>query len=828
VVRRIPIRAKVAGALAVPLVGLAAAAGAGVSSNTSQAENVTSQAELATASIGHAGLIGILQNEHNLALVEMLDLADAIELEVTDQDVARQETDAANGALRRGVAGQTDALRDDYGTALLVLEDLPAVRAEVDAALRRPGPLNRDEAHEVFERYTDMVSAFFASHDRFTLVVDDPELRQGDDLLHFSSHATDATAQLVEQVLYTSSGFNGIDQPVEAAAIARLQRDVGAHLNSVRVKGTGDYFTAADELLSNPRVAELPVFIDDAIRNGGKVDPVELLATTPLGPAGGHPEFGAEVAERLDARADALHDAAEARRRLYLGGAFALVGLALLIAWWVSRSITGPLRDLSIKARQIATYRLPAAVEDILIAPSGEDLVVPETEPIVVASRDEVADVAGAFNDVQHAAIGLAVEQAALRRNVAESYVNLGRRNQNLLGRLIDGLGALERCETDPQRLDQIRKLDHLATRIRRNADSLLVLSHPRSTPGTHAPVEIADVVRAALGEIENYERVLVRSLDPAMVLGGASADIAHLLAELIENGLRHSPPRELVEVSGRGTSAGYALSVVDHGLGMSPEDIERANQRLAGKESFTVTPAKYLGHYVAAVLAARHGIKVQLQGSVVVGIAALVTLPGPLLADGSRSLSPRAAPAAAAPPPRTPLGPALQAAPLDMADDDEAGGTPSAEDVREAVALLRSGRAPTRPTQPVIAARSTERPASGLAGRNGMTRSPLVIPDPAANGDANGGGSRPVPERTASGLVRRVRGAHVPTGAAVAQPPTARARVLGESAGAPSTTSVDGPEFHRFLTSLVGGVQRSLDGQGAADGDAQDTRDER
>ncbi len=824
-VRRIPIRAKVAGALAVPLIGLAAVAGTGVSSNASQADSVAGQAELAVASIGHAGLIGILQNERNLALVEMLDLADYIELEVTDQDVARQETDAANAALRRGVAGQTDALRDDYGTALLVLEDLPEVRAEVDAARRRPGPLNRDRAHEVFERYTMMVEAFFASHDRFSLVVDDPALRQGDDLLHFSSHATDATAQLVEQVLYTSSGFNGIDQPVEVAAIARLQRDVAAHLNVVRVKGTGDYFPAADELLNNPRVTDLPEFIDDAIRTEGTVDPVELLGTTPLGPDGGHAEFGAAVAEVLDARADALHDAAEARRRLYLGGAFALLGLALLIAWWVSRSITGPLRDLSIKARQMATYRLPAAVEDILIAPSGEDLVMPEADPIVVATRDEVADVAGAFNDVQHAAIGLAVEQAALRRNVAESYVNLGRRNQNLLGRLIDGLGTLERLETDPQRLDQIRKLDHLATRIRRNADSLLVLSHPSSTPGMHAPVEIADVVRAALGEIENYERVLVRSLDPAMVLGGASADIAHLLAELIENGLRHSPPRELVEVSGRRTPTGYALNVVDHGLGMSPEDIERANQRLAGKESFTVTPAKYLGHYVAAVLAARHGVKVQLQGSVVVGIAALVELPGSLLAGDSRALPAPSTPALDAPPPGASPEPAPVAGPIDVPAGDEAGSTPSADDVREAVALLRSGGAPTRPVQPLAAARPPERQTSGLAGaRNGITRSPLVIPDP----DTNGDGGPPLPERTASGLVRRVRGAHVPAGAAVAQPPSARARGLGESAGAPSTPAVDGPEFHRFLTSLVGGVQRSLDGQSAADGEADDTRDER
>jgi signal transduction histidine kinase len=819
--------------LAVPLVGLAAAAGAGVSANADEASSISRQAELATASIGHAGVIGLLQNERNLALVEMLGLADDFELEVTDQEVARQQTNEATAALRRGISGQSDALRDDYATALTVLDDLPGVRANVDAARRLPGLANRDRAHEVFQSYTTMVSTFFTSHDRFALVVDDRSLRQGDDLLHYSSHAADATAQLMEMVLYIGSSPGGLDEPAEAAAIARLQRDVGKNNDVVRVKGTGDYLAPTEDLLANPRVAGLPVLIDDLIERGGAVDPAELLATTPLGPDGGYPAFREGVVEVLDAKADALHDAAESRRRLYLGGAFALVAVALLIAWAVSRSITRPLRDLSIKARQIANYRLPAAVEEILLAPPGEDLVVPETDPIVVSARDEVADVAGAFNDVQHAAVGLAVEQAALRRNVAESYVNLGRRNQNLLGRLIDGLGDLARGETDPARLDQIHRLDHLATRIRRHADSLLVLSQADTAPGFQAPVEIAEVVRAALGEIENHERVLVRSLDPAMLPGAASTDLAHLLAELIENGLRHSPPRELVDVSGRAGASGYAINIVDHGLGMAPEDIERANQRLAGTESFTVTPAKYLGHYVTAVLAARHGIKVRLQGSVVVGIAALVELPPSLLTASpaaDRTLLPH--------PPSALPAPVPAPAPVDVMGSDELGFTPSAEDVRNAVALLRAGNAPRRPTWPAArpvpsipysggTALPARRPVSSV---NAGARPLVVVPDEVTAGAP----PAPAPERTASGLIRRVRGAHVPT--AAAQPATgagaapgpapAPANGNGEAAPAaqagPGAPRIDGAEFQRFLTSLVSGVQRSLDGRGPDDADTR------
>jgi signal transduction histidine kinase len=826
VVRRIPIRAKVAGALAIPLVGLAAAAGIGVSANTAEARNVTRQAELATASIGHAGLIGALQNERNLAALEMLGLADAIELEVVDRAEARNLTDTASTALHHEITGQSGALRDDYRAALASLADLADVRARVDARVVAPGPANRDEAHQVFASYTAMVATLFASHDRFSLVVDDAGLRQGDDLVHYASHATDAVAQLAEQLIHTGSGPGGVDRPAEAAQIAELRRDVERNNAVVRVKGSGDYAGPAEELLANPRVTGLPAFADDAIDRGGPVDPAALLAVTPLGPDGGYMTFRDAVVEVLDARADDLRAQADMRRRWYLGSALAVVAAALLTAWWVSRSITRPLRDLSVKARQMATYRLPTAVQDILDAPPGEDLVIPEAEPIVVRARDEVADVAGAFNDVQHAAVGLAVEQAALRRNVAESYVNLGRRNQNLLSRLLDVVGDLERGESDPERTAQLYRLDHLATRIRRNAESLLVLSQADSASGWQPPVQMADVVRAALGEIENYERVLVRSLDPALVLGGASADLAHLLAELIENGLRHSPPRELVEVSGRASARGYAINIVDHGLGMTPDDIERANQRLAGSESFTVTPAKYLGHYVTAVLAARHSIKVRLQGSVVLGIAALVELPAALIADG--------VPVAPSP------DPTVDGATRVAADAREA---PSRDDLLHAVALLRSrGGAPAAAREPAAVApllhvtttAATDlaplwaRPVAPSPTRSGggvtpaVAATPGVAPSPGRPDEVMTGQPPEhgrTPERTASGLVRRVRGAHVPVAVAAARSaaspaPPSPAPLTGEGAAA----RVDGAEIQRFLTSLVGGVQRSLDAQSSAD----------
>ncbi len=789
-VRRIPIRAKVAGALAIPLVALVVGAAMGASANAAQASQVMHQADLATASIGHAGLISALQDERNLALIEMLGLSGRIQLDPADLEAARDATDAAHTALHSEIADQTDTLRDDYAVALESLDQLDGVRARVDAATEDgTGQPDRDEAHEVFSAYSDMIGTLFASHDRFSLVVDDAALRQGDDLVHYSSHATDAVAQLVERLLFWGSSPGGIDEPEEAARVAEAARDVERNNAVVRTKGTGPYTQAADTLLASPRVTGLLDYADQAVRTG-EVDPNALLDTTPLGPEGGYAAFRDQVAGVLDTEATRLADEADARRRLYWAAVLVVLAGAVGVAYVVSRSITRPLRHLSQEAGATASYRLPAAVQDILDAPAGTDVAVPELPPHAAGPRDEVGDVARALDDLQRSALTLAVEQAALRRNVAESYVNLGRRSQNLLSRLLDSVGELGRTETDPDRLDQMYRLEHLANRIRRNAESLLVLSEPVAPARWQPPVQVSDVVRAALGEIENYERVVVRTLEPAMVRGGSSTDLTHILAELIENALRHSPPRELVEVSGHTGEGGYDISVVDHGLGMTPEDLRRANQRLAGAESFTVTPARYMGHYVTAVLAARHGVSVRLHGSVVAGITALVTLPPTLLTDHPDH------PAAS-----RPLG---EPDPLAGSwPDDPLPEHPTAHDVRAAVALLRTRTA--APTRETVTANLRAPAVDAIVPRHWPARSERERPVAAAPGTGSArlvGGptardrAGETAGRTASGLVRRV-----PT-----SPPPAGARATR-------------PEMERFLTSLGGRMPPAPDGTEAGPG---------
>jgi hypothetical protein len=205
---------------------------------------------------------------------------------------------------------------------------------------------------------------------------------------------------------------------------------------------------------------------------------------------------------------------------------------------------------------------------------------------------------------------------------------------------------------------------------MRRNAESLLVLAGIDPPRKWTAPVRVTDAIRAALGEVEDYQRVTVRAVEPTTVLGSAAADLAHLLAELIENALIFSPPDQTVEIRGRVQPAGYTLAVIDSGLGMPPEELARANRRLAGAESFTIAPSKYLGHYVAGNLAARHGINVTLHNSPGHGITATVNLPPTLLTTEPTGLPEGGAPALQNPPAALPPAePAGIGAPLSAFD---------------------------------------------------------------------------------------------------------------------------------------------------------------
>ncbi|KUN97648.1 histidine kinase [Streptomyces caeruleatus] len=344
-------------------------------------------------------------------------------------------------------------------------------------------------------------------------------------------------------------------------------------------------------------------------------------------------------------RADLLSHDAEVDLVAYLVAGAVMAALVAGVAAFASRSLTRPLGALAEAAHDVARNRLPATVARIQQSPQDHGELFPpadapdDSDARLLGGAAEIAEVAASLQQVELTALRLASQQAGLRRNTTESLANLGRRNQNLVRRQLSLITRLERQELDPDALAELFELDHLATRMRRNAESLLVLAGLNPPRPTAAPADGLEVVQSAVAEVEQYRRVLIATVEPVRVRGHAVADVAHLLAELIENGLTFSPPVEPVEVHGWHDTEDdtYCFAVVDHGIGMSEADRERANARLsdAGEGAFLAAPARFLGHLVVGRLAHRlgEGTHVHLFDTPGGGLSALLALPRRLLA---------------------------------------------------------------------------------------------------------------------------------------------------------------------------------------------------
>ena len=309
---------------------------------------------------------------------------------------------------------------------------------------------------------------------------------------------------------------------------------------------------------------------------------------------------------------------------------------SVYLAVAASRSITRPLATLAAEADAVAAERLPEAVQRVQAADPNEPPRPPAPVQVPARATEEIRSVATALDRLQSAAYGLATEQAVQRRDTIESLANLGRRNQNLIRRQLGFITSLEREEIDPAALANLFELDHLATRMRRNAASLLVLVDASSPRQWSQAVSVADVIRAAVSEVEEYRRVSLRRVDDVMVSGSAIGSIAHLLSELIENGLTFSPPDTEVEVQGRRLGDGYLIAITDQGVGMSTEELRLANSRLRGEGDFIAAPTRFLGHFVVGKLAHGTKVEVELLPSPVTGVTARVTLPASVLSGST------------------------------------------------------------------------------------------------------------------------------------------------------------------------------------------------
>jgi signal transduction histidine kinase len=273
-------------------------------------------------------------------------------------------------------------------------------------------------------------------------------------------------------------------------------------------------------------------------------------------------------------------------------------------------------------------------------------------------------------------AVRVAGREAALRRSIADMFLNLARRSQSLIERQLEVIDELEISGSEAEVRARLGELDHLATRMRRNAENLIILSGSEPARRWRRPIGLVDVVRAAVEEVKEHTRVELLPIDQVQLAGHAAADVMHLLAELIENAVTFSAPGTKALVAGQPLPAGYLLEIEDQGLGMTDEQLVKVNQRLAKPPDIDFALAKMLGFFVVTQLAAKHGIKVQLRHSWYGGITALVLLPKALIVPPPAELAPPPAGEAARRRDRSPVA-AIANRPPPTEDGREAGADP-------------------------------------------------------------------------------------------------------------------------------------------------------
>ncbi|WP_433663668.1 nitrate- and nitrite sensing domain-containing protein [Nocardia sp. CA-128927] len=531
----------------------------------------------------------------------------------------RGKVDAALAAITSAAAGDAPGA-DQVRSALGQLNLLANTRTQIDS--------RRVSRQVVFQFYTDGVTAL----NRLALGLDqarDPQIQRGLQALY----ALGAAKEEVDKErgflngVFTAGRFNG-GEYVQFMEIRSTKLAGFTAFSRYATKSQQAKLDAA-MLSDNATKADQSETIAIASSDGPMVREVDPMTwwTQMSSVLDEQRTVQQAVGDDVQARADSLRAAAATKLIAFLVvSAIAIAAMIVLVITSV-RAIVRPLAALAGEADDVATRRLPQVIE----AWSRADDSRPEAPMPVLApagASTEIAAVAGALDRVQTTAFELASQQALVRRNTTESMANLARRNQNLVRRQLGLISEFEREELDPKGLSNLFELDHLATRMRRNAESLLVLVGEASPRRWAQPIALSDVIRAGLSEVDDYRRVVLRRVDDVMITGAVVSELAHMLAELIENGLAFSPPDLEVEIYGRRVPHGYLLAVVDHGVGMPMDQLAQSNARLRGEQDFIVAPTRYLGHYVVGRLAERLGIDVELNVSPVSGIVARMSLP--------------------------------------------------------------------------------------------------------------------------------------------------------------------------------------------------------
>ncbi|MES4900828.1 MULTISPECIES: ATP-binding protein [unclassified Streptomyces] len=628
---RWPFRRKLNVLVIVPVAVVGVLLAVGVTSEVGQAQDASRTADVVRDSERVAELINDLQSEHRQALLLSVQhdaLRPGTALPSTNAyRKAQRKTDDQASAVRSAFSEQgvpkEEAQALEYVRGLAVLRD-KVERGSVSAAGISPAYASAVEylidgigldtssgtSSSSIIKLLDAVLRADAAHAAFESGVFSAQTQDANALTEYS-HAVSAHAVYD----YQAERFSRIATRSQVLALSGIER-------AAEQNGISDQF------------AEL------------QIDPSSLQGQTPQQLRKAMAAGTRQAEARLDITQSLIRqiaDRADSLSKSALHKALAMIALALLgFAVWlafsvlVRRSVVRPLAALTGAAHQVVDVagQELARVEDDDESAERTPL---SPRPIPVPVRDEIGDLAEAFNEVQVTAAALLERQVLSRRNVAEMFGNVGRRVSNLTSRQLMLIDAVEREETDPEVLERLYRIDHIAVRLQRNADSLMLLAGIRETDVEARPTTLANVIRAGLGRIEGFQRVSLRSETEITVAPDIIADLTLMLAELLENAVSFSPSHTPVEVVVRpgsdvSSDGGALIEVIDHGLGMSAERLDEENTRLVRRERLDLVPSKVLGLFVVGSLARRWGIRVTLSRTPGGGVTGSVWIPAVLM----------------------------------------------------------------------------------------------------------------------------------------------------------------------------------------------------
>ncbi|MGW6544207.1 nitrate- and nitrite sensing domain-containing protein [Streptomyces massasporeus] len=622
------IRRKIVALLLVPLVSLTAIwAFATVLTGREAGDlfNVSSVVE----KIGYPieDTVRVLQEERRQTLVHLADPRASDGLAALRR--SRTATDKAVGSIRENARNPDvrDAMvadTDERLTAVLdAFDGIESLRRSVE-----DGTVNRTQALDLYNRLVDPCYVLLAN----LHVVDNVELDKQYRALVNLARARELLSR--EDALLGSALIVGRISRTEERDISDLvaQRTLmyDVNLPLLPVAERDRYQTFWKNASSAPlRVAE------EAAVSSGDGSPRGVSAKSWDSAAGNVlDELGTLNDQANDRYQDRVHPVAVGViAKAVIAGALGLIALlvSLFLSVRVGRTLIRDLRQLRLEAHEASGVRLPSVMRRLS---AGEQVDVETEVPRLEYDKNEMGEVGQALNTLQRAAVEAAVKQAELRAGVSEVFVNLARRSQVLLHKQLTLLDAMERRTEDTEELADLFRLDHLTTRMRRHAEGLVILSGAAPSRQWRKPVQLMDVVRAAVAEVEDYERIEVRRLPRIAISGPAVADLTHLVAELLENATVFSPPHTAVQVLGERVANGFTLEIHDRGLGMAAEALLDANLRLAETPEFELSDTDRLGLFVVSRLAQRQNVRVSLQPSPYGGTTAVVFIPDALLTD--------------------------------------------------------------------------------------------------------------------------------------------------------------------------------------------------